>query len=200
MREIVPDIFVWSWHSERHGYDFNGHLIRYPGGNICVDPVQPGDAILDQIIAFGAARIVLTNRNHSRAAGLLRAKLGARTVVHPDEAAHVREQGIEVDDFMRPGDEIGPFTVVGAAGKSAGEIALHWSARRILLVGDAVIGDPPGHCKLLPDKVVDDPARLRHSVRELLELEFDILLLGDGVSLLSDAKDRLRELTDRLAD
>jgi hypothetical protein len=42
-----------------------------------------------------------------------------------------------------------------------------------LIVGDAVIGNPPGQCGLLREKVMADPARLRRSVRALLELEFD---------------------------
>jgi hypothetical protein len=48
----------------------------------------------------------------------------------------------------------------------------------------------------LPDKVVDDPALLRESVRGLLALDFDILLVGDGDPILQSAKDRLRELVD----
>ena len=86
--------------------------------------------------------------------------------------------------------------VIDSPGKSLGEVVLHWPERRILLVGDAVVGDPPGRCKLLPDKVVDDPARLRDSARGLLALDFDILLVGDGVPILQSAKERLRELVD----
>jgi hypothetical protein len=59
-----------------------------------------------------------------------------------------------------------------------------------------VVGDPPGRCKLLPEKVVDDPARLRESVRKLLTLDFDILLVGDGAPILQAAKARLRELVN----
>ncbi|MBI2534730.1 MAG: MBL fold metallo-hydrolase, partial [Deltaproteobacteria bacterium] len=87
-------------------------------------------------------------------------------------------------------------TVVGVPGKSPGEVALHWPERRILIVGDAVVGDPPGRCKLLPEKVVDDPARLRESVRSLLALDFDILLPGDGAPIPQGAKARLRELVN----
>ena len=43
---------------------------------------------------------------------------------------------------------------------------------------------------------MDDPARLRQSVRALLDLEFDALLFGDGASILHDAKSRLKELVD----
>ena len=90
----------------------------------------------------------------------------------------------------------GPFVVIDAPGKSLGEVVLHWRDRKILLVGDAVVGDPPGKCKLLPDKVVDDPPRLRDSVRQLLALDFDILLVGDGAPILKGAKERLRELVE----
>ena len=57
-----------------------------------------------------------------------------------------------------------------------------------------MIGNPPGHCALLREKVMDDPERLRRSVRKLLDIEFDTLLLADGVSILQDAKSRLKEL------
>ena len=65
-----------------------------------------------------------------------------------------------------------------------------------MIVGDAVIGNPPGTCTLLPDRVVDDPGRLRQSVRDFLELDFDTLLVGDGVAILGEAKARLRELVE----
>jgi hypothetical protein len=44
--------------------------------------------------------------------------------------------------------------------------------------------------------VMDEPARLRESVRQLLALEFDTLLVGDGEPVLQDARQRLRELVD----
>jgi glyoxylase-like metal-dependent hydrolase (beta-lactamase superfamily II) len=145
---------------------------------------------------LGVARILISNRNHSRAANKIRARTGARTAIHPADAAHARSEGAELDGQLNPGDKVGRFVVIVAPGKSQGEVVLHWPARKILLVGDAVVGDPPGKCKLLPDKVVDDPARLRDSVRQLLALDFDILLVGDGVPILQSARARLRELVD----
>lgn len=196
MREILTDIFTWPWFSEPHGYNFNGHFIRHADGNLCVDPVEPGDEDLAELARQGVARILITNRNHSRAANKIRARTGARTAIHPADASHARSAGAELDDQLNPGDKVGPFVVLDSPGKSQGEVVLHWPARKILLVGDAVVGDPPGKCKLLPDKVVDDPARLRDSVRQLLALDFDILLVGDGEPILQSAKERLRELVD----
>jgi glyoxylase-like metal-dependent hydrolase (beta-lactamase superfamily II) len=194
MREILPGIFTWPWFSEPHGYNFNGYLVLHPEGNLCVDPVEPGEQDLEELARRGVSRILLTNRNHSRAANKIRARAGARTAMHPADAPHARSQGAEIDDELKLGQNAGPFVVVSAAGKSPGEIALHWPDRKILVVGDAVIGNPPGRCGLLPEKVMDDPARLRASVEALLVLEFDALLPGDGEPILKGAKARLQEL------
>jgi glyoxylase-like metal-dependent hydrolase (beta-lactamase superfamily II) len=104
-----------------------------------------------------------------------------------------------LDEEIRPGDAIGPLMVVAAPGKSPGEVVLHWPQRRILLVGDVVIGNPPGSCGLLREQVMDDPPRLRGSVRQLLALDFDMLLVGDGAPILTGANGRLRELVQTLA-
>jgi glyoxylase-like metal-dependent hydrolase (beta-lactamase superfamily II) len=196
MKEILTGIFTWPWFSEPHGYNFNGHFIRQADGNLCVDPVEPTENDLAELAGYGVARILLTNRNHSRAANKVRARTGARTAIHAADAAHARSEGAELDDELHIGEKIGPLTVIGADGKSPGEVVLHWPERRILIVGDAVVGDLPGRCKLLPEKVVEDLPRLRESVRSLLALDFDVLLPGDGEPILQSAKERLRELVN----
>lgn len=196
MKEILSGIFTWPWFSEPHGYNFNGYLIRDAAGNLCVDPVEPTPEDLGEISRVGVRRILLTNRNHSRAANRVRGRTGARTAMHPDDAPHARSQGAELDDDLRISEKIGPLVVVGVPGKSAGEVAFHWPERKILIVGDAVIGNPPGRCGLLPDRVIDDPPRLRASVRGLLAFDFDVLLPGDGEPILQNAKSRLKELVD----
>jgi len=199
MREITGGIFTWPWFSAPHGYNFNGFLVEDRGGNICIDPVEPDAETLAEITRRGAARIILTNRNHVRAANRVRAATGARTAIHPADADYARGQGAELDDELSAGQRIGPLTLVAVSGKSPGEVALHWPERKILIVGDAVIGNPPGSCSLLRERVLNDPARLRASVRALLELDFDTLLAGDGESILSGAKGKLRDLVQTFA-
>lgn len=199
MNEIVPDVFSWSRWSEPHGYDFNGYLVRHAEGNLCIDPVLPEEQVLSQIERLGVAKILLTNRNHARAANLVRERTGAPILIAPDDAQHAKDQGTTIDGALSPGDAIGPLTVVSAAGKSPGEVAFYWPARRLLFVGDVVIGNPPGRCSLLREKVMDDPARLRRSVVELAKLDFDVLLVGDGVPILDAAKPRLLELVQTFA-
>jgi glyoxylase-like metal-dependent hydrolase (beta-lactamase superfamily II) len=200
MRDIVSDTLTWPWFSEPHGYNFNGHLVRDPGGNICIDPVEPTEDDMDALVREGVAWIILTNRNHSRAANRVRASTGARTLIHDDDAEHARSQETELDDALEVGDTVGPLAVVDASGKSPGEVALLWRERGILIVGDAIIGNPPGQCGLLPERVIDDPARLRRNLRKLLDLDFDILLVGDGESILQNAQARLKELIGMFPD
>jgi glyoxylase-like metal-dependent hydrolase (beta-lactamase superfamily II) len=195
MQAILPDIFTWSWFSEPHGYNFNGYLIRHPDGNLCIDPVLPGEDFAE-IERLGVAKILLTNRNHSRASNAIRERTGAPIFIHPDDAPHAIGQGTVIDGELLIGEKIGPLVIEPAPGKSAGEVVLHWPERGLLFVGDAVIGNPPGQCALLREKVIDDLPRLRSSLRNLLELDFDALLFGDGTPILHDAKAQLRRLVE----
>jgi len=199
MREILPGILTWPWFSARHGYDFNGWLVRHPEGNLCIDPVEMPDDVLEEISAGGVARVLLTNRNHFRASMRVKERTGARIAIHPADAGFARQRGTAVDDELRPGDRVGPFAVVDAHGKSAGEIALHWPERRILLVGDACVGKPPGECALLPDGVIDDKSALIESLRGLARLECDSLLVGDGAPVLEGGRAALQRLVAKLS-
>lgn len=194
MVEILPDIWTWSWLSPAHGYNFNGYLVHLPGGNLCIDPADPTPEDLTEIVHRGVSRILLTNRNHVRDANRVRSRTGARTAIHAADAGYAEGQGAAIDEHLAVGDVIGPLRVVAAAGKSAGEIALHWPARRLLFVGDVVIGNPPGALSLLREKVMEDPPALRASVRRLLDLDFDVLLVGDGTPILHAARARLADL------
>jgi glyoxylase-like metal-dependent hydrolase (beta-lactamase superfamily II) len=129
MREIVTGVFTWPWFSAPHGYNFNGFLILDQGGNICIDPVEPDADTLAELTRRGAARIILTNRNHVRAANRVRGATGARTAIHPDDAGYARSQGAELDDELRAGQKVGPLGVVAVPGKSPGEVALHLDRR-----------------------------------------------------------------------
>ena len=81
--------------------------------------------------------------------------------------------------------------------KSPGEIGLYWEKRGVLVLGDALIA-PYGALKLIPESKLDDPARLKDSLRKLDSLEFDILLLADGDPILRDAKPKVMDFLKTL--
>ena len=192
LREIVPGVLTWPWFSERHGYDFNGYLLRHSGGNVAVDPAEMPDEVLESLLREGLTRIMLTNRNHFRAAAKLRERTGARVAVHPADAEFVQQNGVAVDDRLAVGETVAGFQVLDAHGKSPGEVAL-WNGA-MLIVGDACVGSPPGALKLLPPKVIDDLPALQASLRRLAALPSQVLLLGDGASILQDGAAALRAL------
>ena len=194
MREILPGVVTWPWFSERFMYDFNGYFVRHASGNLAVDPVELPDDVLEALAREGVQRILLTNRNHFRDAARLAQTTRAQVLVHAADAAFVRQKGVAVDGELTAGARVGPFTVVGAPGKSPGEVALHWPERRLLLVGDACVGPQPGVLGLLPDAVIDDKGQLQESLRALATLDVDTLLLADGHPILSGGRAALERL------
>ena len=93
METIAADIRTWPWFSTPHGYNFNGLLIAHPQGNICIDPVEASAADLEEIVRARPTRVLLTNRNHVRAANLVRERTGARVAIHPADARLRAEPG-----------------------------------------------------------------------------------------------------------
>jgi glyoxylase-like metal-dependent hydrolase (beta-lactamase superfamily II) len=126
METILGDVLTWSWFSEPHGYNFNGLLIPSPDGNICIDPIEPDEAVLSELVRLGVSRILLTNRNHVRAANKVRERTGASCYIHPEDAAYAKGQGAIIDGELHEGERIGPLEVIGVSGKSPGEVAFLW--------------------------------------------------------------------------
>ena len=192
MKEIVPDVQMWSVPVPDRGYDFNGFAVATEDGTVLVDPPEPvedGWGAIDMLAPF--AGLWVTNRNHSRAAAAFRERYGLKVAVHEADADRL-EAGADVTvhgDERLPGD----IRLIHVPGKSPGEIAFHVPRARALIVGDVVIGDPPGELSTYPEKVIDDMKELHHSAARLLEYDFDALLLCDGEPIVAGGKQKLRE-------
>src|SRR5260370_18607158 len=192
METVLGDVLTWSRFSEPHGYNYNSLLSPHRDGNLCIDPVEPNDEVLSELVRVGVRRILLPNRSHVRGVNRNRESTSARSYIHPEDAAYAKAQGALLDGELHVGEKIGPLEVIGASGKSPGEVAFLWPERRCLIVGDAVVGDPRGQFKLLRESVMDDPPRLRRSIQQMLGLDFDTILMGEGGSIFGKAKERLK--------
>ncbi|MBI5427349.1 MAG: hypothetical protein HZA02_03625 [Nitrospinae bacterium] len=71
--------------------------------------------------------------------------------------------------------------------KTPGETGFLLGDRKILIVGDALIGRVPGKLNLLPPDKYKDITLAKKSLGVLRKYEFDTLLVGDGTSILKDA-------------
>ncbi len=191
---IVPGVWSWSrWQPDR-GMDFNGFFVESPGGNLVVDPIDPGDALLDDLRARGVGIVVVTNRDHERATAAVVAATGAQVVASALDAPTLTSR---VDRTVEPGEVVQGWAVVGLDGfKTPGEIVLYDRARRAAIVGDALWGTPPGALSLMPDAKLADPARAARCARTLLDYELDHLLVGDGECVFGGAHAALAAMLD----
>jgi glyoxylase-like metal-dependent hydrolase (beta-lactamase superfamily II) len=196
MREIARDIQTWSVFSEKKGYAFNGYAVSTEGGTVLIDPPEPTEDGWDTVdLLQPFAGVWITNRNHSRAAAAFRERYGLAVWAHEADAPQLEASA---DRSLRGGETIaGQIEVVHAPGKSPGEIAFHLPRSRALVVGDLVIGVPPGELSTYPDEVIDDREELRRSAARLAEYDFDSLLLCDGDPLPTGGRDKLRAFVER---
>jgi len=205
MHEILPGIFTWGSTYEDRPWDLSGYAIALPGETVLVDPPAPLEGEWSRV-STPITTIVLTNRDHVRDTELFRTRYGAHVTAGKNELAQLAP--LTIDVAVQEGDLIsGALRVIDLPGKSPGEIGLYFDPAHhaysreiggIVLLGDAVIGNPPGALGLIPEPKLDDSQTLKKSLLKLLDYEFEVLLLCDGRSVLSDAKRKVSEFLTQL--
>jgi glyoxylase-like metal-dependent hydrolase (beta-lactamase superfamily II) len=196
MIEVVPGIFSWSVFSAEKGLDFNGHWVLAGGTSVLIDPPVLAEAQAGEIDRGGRpAAILITNAHHGRDAGACAKRWGAPILV-PEADAALLPAGLDPQGVFRDGDLLpaGLKAIALTGQKTPGESALLFGPGRSLIVGDAVIGRPPGSLSLLPDGKYADPKAARAGLRRLLEVPFESLLVGDGTSLIAGGRAALERL------
>lgn len=198
MEQVAPGVWRWYERSERLGYDLNGTFWHAEGRGVAVDPPTLTDAARERMADAGKPDIVVvTNHTHWRQTDELRSWSGAEVAMSEVDARAVAG---EVDWILHDGDELpGGWRVLAMPGKTLGEIALYRESEGgVLVVGDDLIGDPPGRLRLLPPEKIDDMAQLEDSLAKLDALRFEALLVGDGEPIRKGAdrvvRDFVREL------
>ena len=196
MIKLLDDIYTWSVFSDEKQLNFNGWFIQNQSssfGNVVIDPPQPSEKDLTQMQKLGGVQqIIITNQHHVRRASVIREKFNSKLQINSADAPNIE---LTIDTKFTNGSLIAGFliAVVVPNNKTAGETALYWAERKLLYVGDALIGDPPGKLRLLPEKMYADIQRAKNGIKTLMDLDFDTLLVGDGDSILSGAKTAVAE-------
>jgi glyoxylase-like metal-dependent hydrolase (beta-lactamase superfamily II) len=178
---VTEGVWMWSVYSEEKELDFNGYLIQTgPNDSIIVDPPCAGPEVLDGMTPFPDPRlIIITNRDHERAAADFKARFGI-PVLAPEQDAPLMT--LQPDRTYRDGENFpGGWRAVHLENqKSPGESALYNPERKLLLLGDALIGKPFQQLSMLPDdKYADKQAALR-GLQRLAGLEVEAVLVCDG--------------------
>jgi glyoxylase-like metal-dependent hydrolase (beta-lactamase superfamily II) len=202
MREILPGVFTWGSTYADRPWDLNGYAFTLDGCTVLVDPPAPEEGDWPTFDALKHIdKIILTNRDHVRDTMLFQTRYGAHLLAGMDEVTQLAP--LAIDEQVREGDLVaGALRVIHLPGKSPGEIGLYFDPAHhaisrelggILLLGDAIIGHPPGALGLIPEQKLDNPAKLKQSLHKLLDYDFSVLLLCDGQPVLRDGKFKVAE-------
>jgi glyoxylase-like metal-dependent hydrolase (beta-lactamase superfamily II) len=200
--EVLPDIWTWSVFNEEKQINFNGHLVIHGGESVLIDPPPLEGHEQDQLQELLQSRpdsplkaVLLANGHHDRAGDRMRELFRIPVLVHEADTGFTE---YEVDGTFRDGERLacGLQTVTVPNQKTPGETAFYLVDRKVLIVGDALIGRVKGKVNLLPPDKYADPGKAREGIRTLLKLEFDALLVGDGHSITQNAKDAVGAFSD----
>ena len=194
LEQVLDGVWRWSWYSEEKGMDFNGYAVRGPRGMVLIDPVCAPDDAWAQLAGLGRpAEILLTNKDHERASDELRRRFSVSVAIHEADAPLL---AVRPERTFKDGELCSGFLEAFRfrSLKSPGECAFLWRERRLLFVGDALAGRPPGGLGLV--KKHDGRPGVLEELRALLSLDFSAILVGDGEPILKDGKESLRLFLD----
>ena len=189
MRQLLPGIWQWSWFSEEKQLDFNGLLLNIGEHKILIDPPP----LTVEASAFIRCQgqldyIIVTNRDHAREAASCQANFHCQLQVPEADAPQMELKPTKTfkDGELLPG---GIWAIHLKDQKSPGESALFiQQGKGILIVGDALIGKPVGSLSMLPAEKYADQGKAKERLCRLLKYNFDSILVGDGASILTGAK------------
>jgi glyoxylase-like metal-dependent hydrolase (beta-lactamase superfamily II) len=195
IKEVLPNIFSWNIHSEEKNMDFNGYFLINNGESVIIDPPE---LIKDEKKQFlnliniksssPLKAILLTNVHHERASQLLKDLVCVPIWVNELDKNNLE---IQTNNTFIGGEKLfcGIESIQLDAQKSPGETAFYIKDKKVMILGDALIGKDPGQVKMLPPEKFKDIKKAKENLKLLMSYEFETLLLGDGTSLLNNAKE-----------
>lgn len=168
--------------------NFNSWFVKGADGNMVVDPLEPDEDDLRQLGEHGGvAWVIVTNRDHERAAATFVQRFGAKVAA---SAADAEQLTVAVDHRLEPDEIFHGWQVIALEGfKTPGEIALYSRERSTAILGDSLWGDPAGSLRFMPDAKLTDPERAVLSMRRVRGLRtLDHVLIGDGVPIFHNGR------------
>ena len=195
MKQLLPGIWQWSWFSPEKQLDFNGLFLTVGEHRVLVDPPPMTQDDLNQAKQGGQVDyVLLTNRDHEREAATYQREFGCQVMVPEADASQMT---IKANKTYKDGELLagGIWVIHLKDQKSPGESALFiQQGKGVLIVGDALIGKPPGSLAMLSAEKYADASKAREGLRRLLKYNFDTILVGDGTSILTGAKQAMERL------
>ena len=190
-----PDLFTWSCFDESRDIDFNSVAWIRPDGNVLIDPLplSEHDRVHLQRLG-GAALVIVTNGDHTRAAEAIAKEFGAAL-----QGPRAEREGFPLacERWLGDGDEPVPglrvFELHGS--KTPGELALVLDGTT-LITGDLIRAHAATTLHLLPEAKLTDRAQAVASIKRIADTcpQIDTVLVGDGWPLFHGGAQALAAL------
>ena len=194
MLEIAPGLRRWTAFHDHWEEDVGSLAVETSDGLVLIDPIDPPSEVA------AADHVLITVYWHGRSTGTLGAK---RVWASARSERPLKSRGIEVTDPFRAGDAL-PGGIRAFQTARSAEVVYWLPDQRAVVVGDVLLGagakprptsDPLRLCpeRWLGKGTHDD---LRRTLRPLLDLPVERVLVSHGEPILSGGKQALAAALD----
>jgi len=194
MLEIAPGLRRWTAFHDHWEEDVGSLAVQTSDGLVLIDPIDPPSEVA------AADHVLITVYWHGRSTGTLGAK---RVWASARSERPLKSRGIEVTDPFRAGNAL-PGGIRAFQTARSAEVVYWLPDQRAVVVGDVLLGagakprptsDPLRLCpeRWLGKGTHDD---LRSTLRPLLDLPVERVLVSHGEPILSGGKQALAAALD----
>ncbi len=197
IREVLPGVHHWTAIHPKIRLPVDSYYVE--DARVVLDPIVPREGLEWFERRTTPSQVVLTNRHHLRHSERFAEAFGC-AIRCCAAGLHEFERGPKVERFEF-GEELAPAITahqLGAICPDDTALHIHTADSGALAFADGLARPRGGGLRFMPGFLLgDDPsavrAKLRESLRGLLDLDFESLLFAHGEPLIGGGKSALRE-------
>lgn len=191
VEELAPGLWRWTGLHPEWKEEVGSVYYEAPDAIVLVDPLVPPEdetrfwAALDRDVEQSGkpVDVLATVFWHVRNTREIAERYGARVWAPARGRAAIERRAGTVTDVFRRGDPL-PGGVTAFPTARAAEVVFWIGEHRAVIPGDVILGDGDGGLRLCPDSWLPEttsPDALRESLRPLLDLPAELVLVSHGV-------------------
>ena len=199
--QIANGLWRWTGYHEEWQEDVGSVYCETADGVVLVDPIVPPEdtdrfwQALDRDVkrVGGRVDVLVTVFWHTRHAAAMIERYSAHVWAPTRGRAAIERRAGTVTDLFRPGDEL-PGGIAALSTARAAEVVFWIPQHRALVPGDVLLGDGKGGVRMCPESWLPEGtghAKLAASLRPLLELPVERVLVSHGEPVLTGVRDAL---------